>query len=155
MAEPSLSKKATDFSRSFAAYTFIHAASAAKRASDAFPLSCPNDPLMLIAEKSSTATSRIRGLTFVSYSRHVFGLCESSLTDLVSKPFYAVFVQLAQTGLTFLLPAISMQLGAAETNPRRPVEFAHTQNRLFSQRFEFLALRPYDRNNIGIVCRRD
>jgi hypothetical protein len=57
--EPSLSKNATDFSRSFAAYTFIHAASAARRASDAFPLACPNDPLMLTAEKSSTATSRI------------------------------------------------------------------------------------------------
>jgi hypothetical protein len=41
---------------------------------------------------------------------------------LVGKPFYGVFVHLA-TGLTFLLPAISMQLGAAETNPRRPVEF--------------------------------
>jgi hypothetical protein len=85
----------------------------------------------------------------------MFSVSVSLRSLTLSAPFYAVFVQLAQTGLTFLLPAISMQLESAETNPRRPVEFAHTQNRLFSQRFEFLALRPYDRNNIGIVCRRD
>lgn len=39
-----------------------------------------------------------------------------------------------------------------------PVEVALTQNRLFPSRrqpFEFLALGPYDRNNISIVCRRD
>ena len=55
-----------------------------------------------------------------------------TVVALAGKPFYGVFVQLAQTDLTFPLPAIFIQLEAAETNLGRPVEFLPSQNQLFS-----------------------